>query len=172
MQWYFPLFTLAFVLAAYVQVRLDWMQECVWFVPVYALLCLVSYFSARRFRKEAFAVCLLLGGGVGFAYVNLYTGFVHQPLDALDQQEAVLSATVTGYADQYEDTQRVSLKVDAKASGLDLWIPSFATMAYVPLTEEELIPGDRVEGRFSFYRGSANGGFDRAAYYALSLIHI
>ncbi len=172
MQWYFPLFTLAFVLAAYVQVRLDWMQECVWFVPVYALLCLVSYFSARRFRKEAFAVCLLLGGGVGFAYVNLYTGFVHQPLDALDQEEAVLSATVTGYADQYEDTQRVSLKVDAKASGMDLWIPSFATMAYVPLTEEELIPGDRVEGRFSFYRGSANGGFDRAAYYAGCNYHI
>ncbi|MBP3311076.1 MAG: ComEC/Rec2 family competence protein [Butyricicoccus sp.] len=172
MRWYFPLFTLTFALAAWAHIRFEWIPNCIWLVPVYAVFCLTACLLARRFRKAVFAVCLLAGCGAGFAYVHLYTGLVHQPLDALDSKSAVLSATVTDYADRYEDSQRVALKIDTRDSGLDVWMPSFATLAYVPLTEEELTPGDRVEGRFTFYRGSTNGGFDRAAYYAGQNYHI
>ncbi|MGM9613324.1 MAG: ComEC/Rec2 family competence protein [Butyricicoccus sp.] len=170
MRWYVPLFTLTFSLAVWAQLRLELLLGYAGWMPVCVVLCLAAGLLARRFRKAVFAVCLLLGCGVGLLYAHWYTGFVHQPLDALDAKSTILSATVIGYADCYEDSQRVALRVDAKASGLP--VRSFSTLAYVPLTEEELTPGDRVEGRFTFYRGSTDGGFDRASYYAGQNYHI
>lgn len=172
MHWYFPLFTLTFLSAVWLEVRYELMSRHAWFVPVLIAGWIAAYWIAQRFNRERLALCLLLGCCIGFAYTNLHIGFVHEPLEKLNGERSQIRAVVTGYADRYEDAQRVPCKVQVKASGLRLWMPSFYTMAYLPLTEEALVPGDRIQGVFSFYRGSSNGGFDRAAYYAGRNYHI
>lgn len=170
-QWYFPLFTLAFLAAACAEIIFE-LQIYQWAILLCLMIALLGCLVAKRVQKAKYILCAVLGCGIGLIYIHLFTGLVHTPINALDQTEAEVYATVTGYADRYEDTQRVTIKVDTKASGLNVWMPSFSTMAYVPLTEEELSPGDQIQGHFSFYQGSSNGGFDRAAYYAGQNFHI
>ena len=172
MRWYFPLFTLAFALAAAVQL---WAALPGGMLPVLCGACMtgaVICFLLRRRKASRYVCALLLGGVLGLTYTAAYAALIHAPLDALAGSGKTLHATVTGYADRYENSQRVPLRVDVRASGLNLWMRSFSTTAYVPLTEEELTPGDAVQGWFTFYRGTANGGFDRAAYYAGRNDHI
>ncbi len=160
-QWYFPLFTLAFLAAACAEIIFE-LQIYQWAILLCLMIALLGCLVAKRVQKAKYILCAVLGCGIGLIYIHLFTGLVHTPINALDQTEAEVYATVTGYADRYEDTQRVTIKVDTRASGLNVWVPSFSTMAYVPLTEEELSPGDQIQGHFSFYQGSSNGGFDRA----------
>ncbi len=165
MQWYFPLFTASFVLAVGIQLAFDLPYYYLIFVP---MIWLVS----RNFQKGWIAICVAFGIGAGILYAGCYADFIHKPLEGLDGKGATLSATVISYADRYEDTQRAALRVHCKESGLGFWLPSFTTMAYLPLTEQTLVPGDSVKGYFTFYRGSSNGGFDRAEYYAERNFHI
>ena len=170
--WYLPLFTLTFLCAVWVEIQYDPVIQHLWFLPVCILIAAMVVILCRHWKKRNLLISLLLGGCIGFAYVGLFVGMVHAPLASLDGQKTRISAIVTDYAEQYEDTQRVSLKIDTKASGISFWMPSFDTMAYLPLTDTELEPGDRIEAKVSFYQGSNNGGFDRASYYSGRNMHI
>ncbi len=172
-QWYFvPLFTLAFAAAVFVQTGYDPVLQWEWFLPAVAVICVLSATVLCRSAQGRAVLCLLLGAGAGFAYAGLFTGMVHQPLASLDGKRAAVSAVVTGYPDQYADTQRVALEIDTDQSGISFWMPKFSTAAYLPLTEQPLAPGDRVQAKLSFYTGTDTGGFDRAAYYAGQNVHI
>lgn len=93
-------------------------------------------------------LCLLL---IGLAAGQLYTQAYHQlytePVAQLAGKSARITVTATEYPMQYDDSQRVEVRV----SGVDVGIShSFRTLLYVPLTEQEIQPGDRITGRVSF----------------------
>lgn len=108
-------------------------------------------------------LCLLL---IGLAAGQLYTQAYHQlytePVAQLAGKSARITVTATEYPMQYDDSQRVEVRV----SGVDVGIShSFRTLLYVPLTEQEIQPGDRITGRVSFYVSGLREGFDRESYY-------
>lgn len=172
MHWYVPLFTLAFALAVWLQTQLNPVMQMVWFLPVLAVCCITAAIALRRAARRGAIYSLLLGCCTGFAYAALFFGMVRGPLASLDGQKARVTAVVTGYAEQYEDAQRVPLKIVTGRSGITFWMPWFHTTAYLPLTEDELTPGDEIEAKLSFYIGSDTDGFDRDAYYAGKNVHI
>ncbi|MDR3767087.1 MAG: ComEC/Rec2 family competence protein [Butyricicoccus sp.] len=170
--WYLPVFTLSFVCAVWIEMQYDPVIQYPWFLPACILMALAIVVVCRHLKQRNIFISLLLGGCTGLAYAALFLGMVHAPLASLDGQKTRISAMVTDYAEQYEDTQRVALKIDTQASGISFWMPSFYTMAYLPLTETALEPGDQIKATVSFYEGSNNGGFDRASYYSGRNVHI
>lgn len=170
--WYVPAFTLIFAAAVWLQTQLNPVFQFAWFLPAFAAACILAAAAVRHRPGRGIVFSLLLGGCAGFAYAGLFFGMVHGPLASLDGQKAQVTAVVTGYAERYEDEQRVPLKILTNRSGISFWMPWFHTTAYVPLTDEELIPGDEIEAKLSFYVGSDTGGFDRDAYYAGKNMHI
>lgn len=172
MPWYVPCFTLTFVAAVWLECQFDIAFQRAWFLPALFLICAAFYAACRHLSRNKQILCLLLGCCAGFSYSGLFAGMLQKPLASLEGETTTIQATVSGYAELYEDAQRVPLEIHTKASGISFWAPWFHTMAYVPLTEAPLEPGDQIQAKVSFYQGSDSGGFDRATYYTGQGIYI
>lgn len=108
----------------------------------------------------AAAACLYVGG---------YQRVTAKPVQSLARKDVLsVRAVVLDYADQYEETQRVPLRITAvgtEAPG-DLQMRPFKTLCYLPVTPELLEPGDQIETCVSFYIPDVRDGFARQEYYA------
>ncbi len=173
MQWYLPCFTFAFTAAVWLETKFDPVFRWSWFVAALFAVCGGIAWLVRHRPRRKIMYSILLGVCVGLYYTGSFVGMVHTPLASLDGKRIEhMQATVTGYAEQYEDVQRVSIQIHTRKSGIFFWMPWFHTTAYVPLTEEPLTPGDTICAKAQFYRGTSNGGFDREAYYNGRNMHI
>lgn len=108
-------------------------------------------------------MCVLTAGLVcGLSYTNAYHAYITEPISAVDGTPATITCTAVDYAVQYDDEQRVEVRVQ----GVDVHCPrNFRTLVYLPLTEKEIEPGDNITASVEFYLPKATEGFDRASYY-------
>ena len=111
---------------------------------------------------------MLAAAAFAFAGFSLFQSNVVEPVRALAERHAEITATVLQDADVYDDSQRAELSVDDN----DVLPGSFRMMCYLPLTEEPLRAGDRIKVNVGFYLPSNTEGFDRAAYQASNRCYI
>ncbi len=133
-------------------------------LPVLAAVILfaVGTGAAIALRRLRPLCLLLIGLAAGQCYTQAYHQLYTEPVVQLAGKSARITVTATEYAAQYDDSQRVEVRV----SGADVGVShSFHTLLYVPLTEREIQPGDRITGRVSFYVSGLREGFDRESYY-------
>lgn len=129
------------------------------------LAILIGGTFERLEQLSACAVILLLC----CLFVVGYQRTVTKPVQRLSREESLaVRATVLDYADVYEDTQRVALRITGIGEQElgDRAIRPFKTLCYLPLTPAPLEPGDELETRLSFYIPDIRDGFERKEHYA------
>lgn len=130
---------------------------------VAAVLVLLASVLVGKMVFQALPVCVLFAGLIcGLMYTTAYHRYIIEPVSELQGLSQRMTVTATGYAVQYEDSQRIAVRVDGSAMGVKI---NFRTLAYLPLTEEEIKPGDAITGKFEFYHSGLREGFDRESYY-------
>lgn len=109
------------------------------------------------------AVCVLAAGLVcGMSYTAAYHTYLADPVAEVDGTPVTLTVTAADYVEQYDRDQRVRVKV----TGSDVNCPrDFHTLVYLPVTEQEIQPGDRITASVEFYVPGDSEGFDRGIYY-------
>lgn len=128
-----------------------------------AVLMLAASIIIGRLVSPTIPVCVLLAGlTCGLAYTDAYHRYITDPVSGLEGLSQHMTVTAADYAVQYEDSQRLEVRVDGSDVGLKT---GFRTLAYLPLTEEEIKPGDTITGKFEFYISGLREGFDRESYY-------
>ena len=147
---------------------------CLGFAPgQYLSLILLSVFlfsaGALVYHDRLLTLMgMLAAAAFAFAGFSLFQSNVVEPVRALAERHAEITATVLQDADVYDDSQRAELSVDDN----DVLPGSFRMMCYLPLTEEPLRAGDRIKVNVGFYLPSNTEGFDRAAYQASNRCYI
>ncbi|MDO4174532.1 MAG: ComEC/Rec2 family competence protein [Eubacteriales bacterium] len=108
-------------------------------------------------------LCVLIAGLLcGLSYTQAYHTYRIAPVLEVDGTPATITVKALDYAVQYDEQQRVEVRV----SGNDVGCPrNFRTLVYLPTTEQEIIPGDTITASIEFYLPQASEGFDRASYY-------
>ena len=125
-------------------------------------LLLIAAGALIRHNRLFTITCMLAVTALAFSVFSLYRSLLVEPVRELSGRHAEITATVMQDPDVYEDSQRAELSVDDN----DFLPRSFRMLCYLPLTEEPLHAGDRIQVNVGFYIPSATEGFDRAAYQA------
>lgn len=137
-----------------------------WFEPsvplaVCAILLAVVVFLSK-WNEKLLPICLLIGGLVcGVSYTTAYHRYVSAPISDLEGTKMRLTVTATDFAVQYDNQQRVEVKVTGSDVGCHM---DFRTLLYLPLTEDTILPGDSITGKVEFYVARQLEGFDRESY--------
>lgn len=112
---------------------------------------------------------ILLSFLYGATYAGWYVKTIQAPISDLDEKTDYISAQVLDFADRYEDTQRVRIRIPKE----QLDTPKdVTTLIYLPLTQELLYPGDEICVTAEFYLSNYSQGFDRELYYRSNGIFI
>ncbi len=132
-------------------------------IPAFVMvLLLVAVGLVGRWQARLLPVCVLMAGLLcGIGYTTAYHHYITDPVSALDGESERLTVTAVDFATQYEENQRVEVRVN----GADIGCASFRTLIYLPLTDEEIVPGDMITGKVEFYVPTQREGFDRKSYY-------
>lgn len=125
-------------------------------VPIVAAAVILGLWQKRLLPIALVVIGLLAGVGYGKWYDDMF----QYPAEQYRDTTRYVTATVLDYAVQYEENQRVEVKIQGNDK-----TPDFRTLLYVPLTEHELEPGDRISGEISFYIPTKQDGFERKIYY-------
>ena len=178
MYWCFPIITFSIFIGVWCETQYTIFKQQNWILPLLIIVC-ISFFIFNKLYKNIvlynsflYIKYIIPGICLGITYSAIYNAFVQIPITMLDNQRADIYAIVTEYPEIYEDNQRVSLKIDVKKSNLNMKIPYFYTLAYLPLTDEPIEPSDIVKTKLFFYIGSDDDGFDREEYYSGINYHI
>lgn len=128
-----------------------------------AVIVLAASVVIGRLVSPLLPVCVLLAGVVcGASYTDAYHRYLMEPVSALEGTTQLLTVTATDFAVQYDDRQRIEVRVNGDDLGLKT---NFHTLTYLPLTEKEIQPGDSITGKFEFYLSDLREGFDGESYY-------
>lgn len=178
MYWCFPIITFSIFIGVWCETQYPIFRQQNWILLLLIILC-ICFFIFNKLNKNIvlynsfqYIKYIILGISIGITYSSIYNAFVQIPVTMLNNQRADIYAVVTEYPEIYENNQRVSLKIDVKKSNLNMKIPYFYTLAYLPLTDEEIEPADIIKTKLLFYIGSDDGGFDREEYYSGRNYHI
>lgn len=131
------------------------------FVLSATALFLLVLFSRLLPRSIPIIICLT-GMVCGVTYGAAYHTVLELPAEELDGSVHEIVAKTTEYPEIYEDTQRVSVTISGEQLGLKHTVRSFVSL---PLTKENLEPGDLLSLTGEFYRPTELQGFDRETYY-------
>lgn len=178
MYWRFPAMTLSFFIAMLCETQWEMFRKQNWILPIAILIYLISLFVNKLNKNNVlynsfqYIKYISISITIAITYSALYNAYTLFPIKALDNQRADIYAIVTEYPEIYEDTQRVSLKIDVKKSNLNMKIPYFYTLAYIPLTDKPIEPADIIQTKLFFYIPSDDGGFNREEYYSGRNYHI
>lgn len=112
-------------------------------------------------RMTVPAVCLA-GLLCGLLYSSAHDRFLEQPFMSWDGFHHRVTAIVVDYPEEYEDAQRVEVRI----AGDQLSLPvAVHTLLSLPSTEQALQPGDTLSVHVKFYQPEYADGFDRLTYY-------
>lgn len=170
MFWRFPYAVFAMLIGIWCETQYVSFRQQNWILPVVFIIFLL--FCVIKNKKIVIIKWVLFGICIGISYTAIYNMFVIEPIKLLNKRQTDVYAVVTEYPQIYDDNQRVKLKIITKKSKLNMKIPYFYTIAYLPKTDENLKPSDIVKTKLYFYEGSDDGGFDRKNYYSGENIHI
>lgn len=121
------------------------------------------FLCGSKTRRIGIACCALL---CGIGYMLSYATLIVIPITQLSGKHmAAVSAVVCDYPDNYDEYQRVQVKIDAASLGLDAHHPRVRTIVSVPLTTGVVVPGDILHADITCYRPNTLDGFDRRNYY-------
>lgn len=165
-------FTMAFALMSWLELRFSLWERIAQPLPVLLFLVIVTA-AACEFERTVPAGIILCGLACGMLLPVVFTQQIVHPAGQLAGRTYSVHATVGGYAQIYDEQQRVALRLEPDE--LDLsgpWIHVLTVPTYVPLTEQPLQPGDRVQATLYFYSGSVMDGFARREYYASNGVFI
>lgn len=156
-------------------------RPLIWFSAAFATGCALSLLSlvhlpfllaagilvlstaCGKIWNRLLPACVLIAGVIcGMSYTAAYHTYITDPIADLAGVSQRVTVTATGYATQYEDSRRIRVKVNGDEVGRPV---SFHTLVYLPLTEDEIQPGDTITGRFDFYMTGMREGFDKESYY-------
>lgn len=101
---------------------------------------------------------------IGVLFFTGYTACLVEPIEALDGETRMIYAEVCDFPEQYDDEQRVEIKVVTEKSEIPYICSSFRTLLYLPLTDTALRPGDHIEVETRFYLPRISEDFDRKSY--------
>lgn len=172
MFWRLPCAVLGLFIGVFCETQYNDFRQQNWILPVIIILSLIFTTLTKLHKNFILFKWIAIGLCIGISYTTIYNPFVKTPITMLDQQRADVYAVVTEYPQIYEQNQRVSLKIYTKKSNLNMKIPYFYTLAYLPLTDEPITAGDIVKTKLFFYIGSDDAGFDRDTYYSGENYHI
>ncbi len=117
---------------------------------------------AVRFRRAFFAAICFAGFLSGFLHAWFYETHIEQPFVNWNGFHRRITVTAVEYPEQYEDEQRVEVRIPAEQLSLTTATHTFLTL---PKTDEEIEPGDSLSIHTKFYVPERADGFDRPAYY-------
>lgn len=112
-------------------------------------------------RMTVPAVCLA-GLLCGLLYSSAHDRFLEQPFMSWDGFHHRVTAIVVDYPEEYEDAQRVEVRIAAEQLHLPAAVHTLLTL---PKTEQALKPGDTISAHVKFYLPERTDGFDRLTYY-------
>ena len=142
-------------------VRISWMTLF--------LLTVIGVALGWKFHKVIPLCVATLSVLYGISYADWYVNTVQKPVSKLDGETQLVTARVLEYADVYEENQRVRIHIPKE----QLQTPrDITTLIYLPLTEQELRPGDEIRVTAEFYLPTYSQGFDREQYYQSNGIFI
>ncbi len=126
-------------------------------------IVLLGTAAAAKWFPRAFPLFLLAAGFFsGTAYTEAYHRYYADPIAQLENTSHDVTVTAADFADRYDEQQRIAVRVSGAQAGV--W-GSFRTLLYLPLTDEELQPGDSITAKVRFYQSDMREGFDRESYY-------
>lgn len=155
-------------------------RPLIWFSIAFAIGCAFALFSliipftvlaviitaailGGKFVPKLLPVCILTAGiACGIGYTTIYHTWITEPIADLAGMSKRMDVTAIGYAAQYDDSQRIAVRVNGKEAGCRI---NFRTLVYLPLTEQEIQPGDIITGKLEFYISGIREGFDKESYY-------
>lgn len=155
-----PLVCFSLLFAIGVGLELHW--GVMWHPALFAVgLLLAALVCVVLPRLSVPAICLA-GLLCGLLYSSAHERFVEQPFMNWNGFHHRVTATVIDYPEQYEDAQRVEVRIPAD----QLYLPVAAhTLLTLPQTQQELCPGDTISIHVKFYQPEYTDGFDRLTYY-------
>ena len=132
-------------------------------LSLFLLMAFLFAAGALVYQPRLFTICCMLAAAAfAFSGFDIYRAAVVEPVRELAGKHMEITAIVMQDPDVYEDSQRAELSVE-QGTALE---GSFRMLCYLPLTEEPLLAGDRIEVNVGFYVPGASEGFDRASYQA------
>ena len=127
-----------------------------------AIILAVGVGLTKIFHK-LFPVFVLCAGLIcGICYTWTYHQYIVEPITTLSGQSQYITVTATEFATKYEENQRLEVRVDGNDVGC---AKNFKTLLYLPLTEKEIAPGDKITGKVGFYTPRSQEDFDKQTYY-------
>lgn len=127
-----------------------------------ALVLVIFCVTLKQFR---IAGIFLIGALFAMIFTTVFSHLIMRPTAALDGKTYTVTATVRDYAQVYEDSQRVQVTIPPNELSISVPHPSVKSLFYVPLTEQPLMPGDKIKITVHFYSPSVMDGFARKEYY-------
>lgn len=118
-----------------------------------------------KFKRLAVLAVLIIGALIGLLFTSAYTHFRVRPVQALEGQSHIVTATVMDVPQQYEDNQRVSVRFSIPRTKKAVFDIPAKSLVYLPHTNHKLSPGDKISTRIEFYAPDVLDGFDRRRYY-------
>lgn len=155
-----PLVCFSLVFAVGVGLELYW--GVVWHPVLFAVGLLLAVLGRAVSARLAIPAVCLAGLLCGLLYSSAHERFVEQPFMNWNGFHHRITATVVDYPEQYEDAQRVEVRI----AGDQLYLPmAVHTLLTLPNTEQALQPGDTLSVHVKFYQPEYADGFDRLTYY-------
>ncbi len=128
----------------------------IWFVVLSVLL-------SRYLQKPLFG-CVIAGLCTGLLYTAGYQHIFVRPIYRLVGQTMQITATVCSDPEVNENGQRVEVSIPKEVLKGGYPKAEFSATCYLPISEDILRVGDRIEAMVSFYKPTKQQGFDRQRY--------
>lgn len=159
-------FAISFMIVLFVVIRYDatiFLREYGFQIGCALVFIVCSCIVLHRVH----GVSILFAGALcGLLLTTAYHTYFVQPIQLLDDTKATFTATIKQYPVQYEAEQRVEVSVKPQLLGLSSARPDVSILLYLPMTTQELTPGDQIEIAAEFYLPRTSDGFARQSYYA------
>lgn len=155
-----PLVCFSLVFA--VGVGLELHLGVVWHPVLFAFGLLLAVLGRAASARLAIPAVCLAGLLCGLLYASAHERFVEQPFMNWSGFHHRITATVVDYPEQYEDVQRVEVRIAGDQLSL---LVAVHTLLTLPNTEQTLQPGDTLSVHVKFYQPEYADGFDRLTYY-------
>ncbi|MGN1015335.1 MAG: ComEC/Rec2 family competence protein [Butyricicoccus sp.] len=116
----------------------------------------------KAFPKLFPAALCVAGIVCGMVYSTAYERYVELPFCTYENTARRITVIADEYPTEYDNQQRLEVRIPAEELGLPTEVH---TLLYLPLSEDDIQPGDRINVRMEFYRPSSTEDFDRETYY-------
>lgn len=149
--------TIGFCLSCFLFVYKLWNAQLLGWILIPAVLAATCGYFGRNQKQCAEAAWILLGISIGMGWFSFYQKKILLPLQEYDGETRFLSIRAVDYSEpsRYSSMVEGSVKLAGK---------NYRVLVYLNDLDDDLNPGDRIEGNFRL-RVTAPGGLKESSYY-------